>query len=111
MLFYFQVVFEPKEITARSSEMSKSAEKNVSSFSPKSTGGISFDATTAELMELFNNEEFQSVSQMTNHLLADESSWKQNCSYDLPLATSSEKEYLDLSCFSGIIGELDLSVE
>nr|XP_050853733.1 uncharacterized protein LOC127065440 isoform X2 [Vespula vulgaris] len=105
------VVFEPKEITARSSEMSKSAEKNVSSFSPKSTGGISFDATTAELMELFNNEEFQSVSQMTNHLLADESSWKQNCSYDLPLATSSEKEYLDLSCFSGIIGELDLSVE
>ncbi|XP_035719189.1 uncharacterized protein LOC118440376 isoform X1 [Vespa mandarinia] len=105
------VVFEPKEITARSSEMSKSAEKCVSSFSSKSAGGISFDATTAELMAQFNNEEFQSISQMTSHLLADESSWKQNCSYDLPLATSSEKEYLDLSCFSGIIGELDLSVE
>lgn len=103
------VVFEPSEIAARSSEMSTG--KQTSLFSPKSSDGISFDATTAELMAQFNNEEFHSASQMNSQLLADEAAWKQNCSYALPLATSSEKEYLDLSCFSGIIGELDLSVE
>lgn len=62
-------------------------------------------------MAQFNSEEFRPASEMASQLLADEVSWQQNYSYALPIATSTEKEYLSLSCFSGIIGELDLSVE
>lgn len=72
---------------------------------------ITFDSTTAELMAQFNNEDFRPASEMVNQMLADEVSWQQNYPYALPTTASSEKEYLNLSCFSGIMGELDLSVE
>ncbi|XP_076393461.1 spindle defective 2 isoform X3 [Megachile rotundata] len=105
------VVFEPNEISARSSGLSRSSEKCRSSTSSKNVNAITFDTTTAELMAQFNNEEFHPASEMASRLLADEVSWQQNYSYALPTTTSAEKEYLNLSCFSGIIGELDLSVE
>ncbi|XP_043494770.1 uncharacterized protein LOC122519426 isoform X1 [Polistes fuscatus] len=105
------VVFKLDEITARSSEMSKN-EKLESFFSPKSARGISFDTVIAEQQAVqFKDEEFYSISQINSHLLADEPSWKQNYTYNSPLATNSEKEYLNLSCFSGIIGDADVSVE
>ncbi|XP_060816433.1 uncharacterized protein LOC132907390 [Bombus pascuorum] len=106
------VVFEPKEISARSSGLSRSSETNLSSSaSSKSLNQITFDATTAELMAQFNNEDFRPASEMASQMLADEVSWQQNYPYALPTTASSEKEYLNLSCFSGIMGELDLSVE
>ncbi|XP_050470403.1 uncharacterized protein LOC126863839 isoform X3 [Bombus huntii] len=106
------VVFEPKEISARSSGLSRNSENNLSSSaSSKSLNQITFDSTTAELMAQFNNEDFRPASEMVNQMLADEVSWQQNYPYALPTTVSSEKEYLNLSCFSGIMGELDLSVE
>ncbi|XP_068988942.1 uncharacterized protein spd-2 [Bombus flavifrons] len=106
------VVFEPKEISARSSGLSRSSENNLSlSTSSKSLNQITFDATTAELMAQFNNEDFRPASEMVSQMLADEVSWQQDYPYALPTTASSEKEYLNLSCFSGIMGELDLSVE
>ena len=105
------VVFEPNEISARSSGLSRSSEKRLSSASSKNANAITFDTTTAELMAQFNNEEFRPASEMVSQMLADEVSWQQNYSYALPTTASTDKEYLNLSCFSGIIGELDLSVE
>ncbi|XP_043252688.1 uncharacterized protein LOC122397529 isoform X1 [Colletes gigas] len=102
------IAFVPNEISARSSGLSRSSEKQLSSLSDKNVNAITFDSTTAELMAQFNNEEFHSASGMASQLLADDLSWQQNYSYALP---TTEKEYLNLSCFSGIIGELDLSVE
>ncbi|XP_076756265.1 spindle defective 2 [Xylocopa sonorina] len=105
------IVFEPNEISARSSGLSRNSEKRFSSLSSKNLNKITFDTTTAELMAQFGNEEFRSASEMASQMLADEVSWHQNYSYALPTTTSTDKEYLNLSCFSGIIGELDLSVE
>lgn len=106
------VVFEPNEISARSSGLSSNARKLSVTSSSKSLNAMSFDSTTADLMaQLAQNEEFRPGSEMASQLLADEESWQQNYPYALPNTTSTEKEYLNLSCFSGIIGELDLSVE
>ncbi|OAD54785.1 hypothetical protein WN48_05984 [Eufriesea mexicana] len=106
------VVFEPNEISARSSGLSRNSVKCLSSSSSsKNLNTISFDTTTADFMAQFNSEEFRPASEMASQMLADEVSWQQNYSYALPTTTSNEKEYLNLSCFSGIIGELDLSVE
>ncbi|XP_076167706.1 spindle defective 2 isoform X3 [Ptiloglossa arizonensis] len=105
------IVFVPNEISARSSGLSRSSEKCLSSLSSKNVNTITFDTTTAELMAQFNNEEFHPASEMASQMLADEVSWQQNYSYALPIGASAEKEYLNLSSFSGIIGELDLSVE
>ncbi|XP_061938216.1 uncharacterized protein LOC107995913 isoform X2 [Apis cerana] len=105
------VIFEPNEISARSSGLSRNSEKCLSSSSSsKNLNTITFDTTTAELMAQFNNEDFRPASEMTSQFIADEASWQQNYSYALP-TTSTEKEHLDLSCFSGVIGELDISVE
>ncbi|XP_015438820.1 PREDICTED: LOW QUALITY PROTEIN: uncharacterized protein LOC107193823 [Dufourea novaeangliae] len=104
------VIFEPNEISARSSGLSRGSAKRLSTLSNKNVNAITFDSTTAEIMAQFNNEEFRPASEMASQMLADEVSWQQNYSYALP-TTSAEKEYLNLSCFSGIIGELDLSVE
>lgn len=105
------IIFEPNEITARSSGLSRNSEKCLSSLSSnKNLNTITFDSTTAEFMAQFNNEDFRSASEMTSQFIADEASWQQNYSYALP-TTSSGKEHLDLSCFSGVIGELDISVE
>ena len=106
------VVFEPKEISARSSGLSRSSENNLSSLaSSKNLNQMTFDATTAEFMAQFSNEDFRPASEMVSQLLADEASWQQSYPYALPTTASSEKEYLNFSCFSGIMGELDLSVE
>ncbi|XP_076290421.1 spindle defective 2 isoform X3 [Lasioglossum baleicum] len=105
------VVFEPNEISARSSGLSRRSEKHSSTTSSKNVNGITFDSTAAELMAQFGNEDFRPASEMASQMLADEVSWQQNYSYALPETDVAEKEYLNLSCFSGIIGELDLSVE
>ncbi|XP_050579372.1 uncharacterized protein LOC126917036 isoform X2 [Bombus affinis] len=106
------VVFEPKEISARSSGLSRSSENNLSSLaSSKNLNQMTFDTTTAEFMAQFSNEDFRPASEMVSQLLADEASWQQSYPYALPTTASSEKEYLNFSCFSGIMGELDLSVE
>lgn len=102
------VLFEPKEITARSSEMSKTS----ACFMPNSSQtGFSLNSTAAEMMAQFGQEEFQSDSRVMNQLLADELSWRENYSYAMPAAINNpEKEHLEFSCFSGIIGDGDLSV-
>ncbi|XP_026670339.1 uncharacterized protein LOC108626103 isoform X2 [Ceratina calcarata] len=106
------VIFEPNEISARSSGLSNTTRKLSTTSSNKSLNAMSFDSTTAELMaQLAQNEEFRPASEMASQMLADEVSWQQNYPYALPTTTPTEKEYLNLSCFSGIIGELDLSVE
>ncbi|XP_076647679.1 spindle defective 2 isoform X1 [Halictus rubicundus] len=105
------VVFEPNEISARSSGLSRRSEKRLSTTSSTNMNGITFDSTAAELMAQFGNEEFRPASEMASQMMADEVSWEQNYSYALPATDLAEKEYLNLSCFSGIIGELDLSVE
>ncbi|XP_078046228.1 spindle defective 2 isoform X2 [Augochlora pura] len=105
------VVFEPNEISARSSGLSRSSQKRLSITSDKNVNTITFDSTEAELMAQFENEEFRPASEMASQMLADEASWQQNYSYALPTTTLAEKDYLNLSCFSGIIGDLDLSVE
>ncbi|XP_006619497.1 uncharacterized protein LOC102681909 isoform X1 [Apis dorsata] len=105
------VIFEPNEITARSSGLSRNSEKCLSSLSSsKNLNTITFDTTTAEFMAQFSNEDFRPASEMASQFIADEASWQQNYSYALP-TTSTGKEHLDLSCFSGVIGELDISVE
>ncbi|XP_015608728.1 uncharacterized protein LOC107274266 [Cephus cinctus] len=105
------IVFEPAEITARSSGMSNSQEKSIPSNSIASSAGFSFNSGAAELMAKFENEDFLSGSQAGSRMLADEVSFQQNCSYALPRTTNNEEERLELSCFSGIIGDLDLSLE
>nr|XP_033342549.1 uncharacterized protein LOC117229834 isoform X1 [Megalopta genalis] len=105
------IVFEPNEISARSSGLSRSSQKRLSVTSDQNVNAITFNSTDAELMAQFGNEEFRPASEMASQLLADEASWQQNYSYALPTTTLAEKEYLNLSCFSGIIGDLDLSVE
>ena len=74
-------------------------------------GGLSFNSTAAEIMAQFAGEEFQSDSRMIDQMMADEISWRQNYQFSVPLGSSGEKERLDLSCFSGIIGDFDLSLE
>ncbi|XP_043267415.1 uncharacterized protein spd-2 isoform X2 [Venturia canescens] len=103
--------FEPSEITARSSAMSKSMENKDAQSSIESSSGISFGSAAAQLMAQFENEDFQSGSLMSNQFLADELSFQQNALYALPVATSTEKEHLSLSCFSGIIGDMDLTID
>ncbi|XP_011304935.1 uncharacterized protein spd-2 [Fopius arisanus] len=98
------VVFEPTEITGRSSEKSRSPNTSPSQFK---NDGFSFNSTAAELMAKFANEDFLSGSKLNSQLSADESSWNQN----LEPIRSTERERLNFSCFSGIIGDMDLSLE
>ncbi|XP_043515781.1 uncharacterized protein LOC122531709 isoform X1 [Frieseomelitta varia] len=107
------VVFEPNEITARSSGLSRHSEKRLSSSvaSSKNLNQIIFDTATAEFMAKFNSEDFRSASDMASQMLADEMSWQQNYSYALPTTSATENDCLNLSCFSGITGEQDLFIE
>ncbi|XP_008545449.1 uncharacterized protein LOC103569755 [Microplitis demolitor] len=134
-LNFTSVSFEPAEFTGRSSiinDGSTSALTSVlSSFKGNNSNsyGFSFNSTAAELMEKFGNDDFLSGSQFNNKLANDELSWRQNFDPIPPSATASippstnsngnnknnnnnynKKEHLDLTCFSGIIGELDLSI-
>ncbi|XP_063975658.1 uncharacterized protein LOC135161736 [Diachasmimorpha longicaudata] len=97
------VVFEPNEITGRSSAKVGSP---VTPPSKYKTDGFSFNSTAAELMAKFSNEDFLSGSRMNSQLSADECSWKQNVN-----PVTADHERLDFSCFSGIIGDMDLSLE
>jgi len=63
-----------------------------------------------EIMAQLNDEEFLSGSKMADQLSADEVHWQQDHTFFMPVM-STEKQRLDLSSFSGIIGQLDLSVE
>ncbi|XP_046740722.1 uncharacterized protein LOC124408088 isoform X2 [Diprion similis] len=108
-----QIIFKPTEISARSSVLNNSFDKSIgSSTSSKSRDGISFDTSAAaELIAQFGDEDFQSGSRVESRMVADELSWNQNYPYAMPMNTlsSGEKERLELSCFSGIVGDFDLS--
>lgn len=63
-----------------------------------------------KIMEQFNNEEFLSGSKVAEQLSIDEARWQQDRTYCMPIS-STEMQKLDLTSFSGVIGQLDLSVE
>lgn len=64
-----------------------------------------------EIMAQFNDEEFLSSSKMAEQLSVDEARWQQqDCTFSIPVM-GAEKQKLDFSAFSGIIGQMDLSVE
>ncbi|XP_011347218.1 uncharacterized protein LOC105285003 isoform X2 [Ooceraea biroi] len=107
------LTFEPNEITARSSGISSTT---IHSPLNKSSNGMNFSATEVmaqqnnKIMAQLNDEEFLSNSKMAEQLSADEVRWQQDRTFFMPVMTT-EKQKLDLSSFSGIIGQLDLSVE
>ncbi|EFN61997.1 hypothetical protein EAG_01750 [Camponotus floridanus] len=108
------VAFDPNEITARSSGVHNSAKEQ--SLSSKSFSGINFSTddimmqVNNKIMEQLNNEEFLSGSKVAEQLSIDEVRWQQDRTYCMPL-TNTEMQKLDLTSFSGVIGQLDLSVE
>lgn len=63
-----------------------------------------------EMMAEINNEKFLSGSKMAEQLSIDEARWQQDRTYYMP-NMNSEKQKIDFSSFSGIIGDLDLSIE
>lgn len=99
---------------ARSSGVSSSTKRQ----SPvnKSFIGINFNKDDMmaqldnEMMSEINNEEFLSSSKCAEQLSIDQACWQQNHTYCMP-ATNPEKQKIDFSFLSGIIGELDLSIE
>lgn len=58
-------------------------------------------------MQQLNNEEFLSGSKVAEQLSIDEARWQQDRTYCM----NAEMQKLDLTSFSGVIGQLDLSVE
>jgi len=108
------VTFEPNEIMARSSGISSSVKRK----SPinQSFNGIDFSKDDImaqlnnEMMAEINNEEFLSSSKWAEQLSIDQACWQQNHTYCMPV-TSTEKQKINLSSLSGIIGEVDLSIE
>lgn len=62
------------------------------------------------MMAVLNNEEFLSGSKMAEQLSIDEACWQQNRTYCMPVM-NTEKQKVDFGSFSGIIGDLDLSIE
>ncbi|KAK0179207.1 hypothetical protein PV327_008020 [Microctonus hyperodae] len=106
------VTFEPNEFTARSSEMSKSTsdldEAKSISQSKCDINGFSFNSTAAELMAKFADDDFISGSRISNQLDADEMSCRQNFN-SIPIPTENER--LEFSCFSGIMGDIDLTID
>lgn len=75
--------------------------------------GINFNSITDELIaqlnKEYNEEEFLSGTQIPAQLSLDEAHWQPNDTYSMP-AVSTEKQELDCSAFSGIIGQVDLSI-
>ncbi|XP_012060871.1 PREDICTED: uncharacterized protein LOC105624121 [Atta cephalotes] len=104
------VTFEPNEITARSSGVSSSAKRQ--SLINLSFHGISFNKN--DIMAL--NNEMMSEEFLTNSKGAEQLSMDQTCfaphnlTYCMP-GMKTEKQKIDFSTLSGIIGELDLSIE
>ncbi|XP_014207554.1 uncharacterized protein LOC106638742 [Copidosoma floridanum] len=115
------IIFEPSEMTGRSSEYqnsykitsdcpNKSKNDKNETFAAQSFSGISYNSNIAEVMEQFGNEEFMSGSKVGNQILADEISWRKNQLESVPTG-EIENDRLELSCFSGVIGSGDLTVE
>ncbi|KAG5336180.1 CE192 protein, partial [Acromyrmex heyeri] len=104
------VTFEPNEITARSSGVSSSAKRQ--SLINLSFHGISFNKN--DIMALNNemmSEEFLSNSKGAEQLSMDQTCFApHNLTYCMP-GMKTEKQKIDFSTLSGIIGELDLSIE
>ncbi|XP_018358203.1 PREDICTED: LOW QUALITY PROTEIN: uncharacterized protein LOC108757997 [Trachymyrmex cornetzi] len=104
------VTFEPNEITARSSGVSSSAKRQ--SLINLSFHGISFNKN--DIMALNNemmSEEFLSSSKGAEQLSMDQTCFApHNLTYCMP-GMKTEKQKIDFSTLSGIIGELDLSIE
>ncbi|EGI63495.1 PREDICTED: uncharacterized protein LOC105148070 isoform X2 [Acromyrmex echinatior] len=104
------VTFEPNEITARSSGVSSSAKRQ--SLINLSFHGISFNKN--DIMTLNNemmSEEFLSNSKGAEQLSMDQTCFApHNFTYCMP-GMKTEKQKIDFSTLSGIIGELDLSIE
>lgn len=63
-----------------------------------------------EMMVEINNENFLSGSKMAEQLSIDEACWQQNRTYCMP-DINPEKQKIDFSSFSGIIGDVNLSIE
>lgn len=61
-------------------------------------------------MAQLNKEEFLSGSKIAEQLSIDEARWQQDRTYLMPIM-NTEKQKLDLTSFSGIMGQLDLSTE
>lgn len=70
-----------------------------------------YDKCTADLINQFQDEEFKSSSQMSSFFLEAEKSCLQNHPFNIPTSKNTGDKHLDLSCFSGIIGELELSIQ
>ncbi|XP_072748129.1 uncharacterized protein [Anoplolepis gracilipes] len=110
-----EVTFDPNEIMARSTDVIDGAKTQ--SLLTDSFNNINFN--TADIMAQLNNEmmvklnneeEFLSGSKITEQLSVDEARWHQDRTYCMPVA-NTEKQKLDLTSFSGIMGQLDLTVE
>ncbi|XP_018403102.1 PREDICTED: uncharacterized protein LOC108780026 [Cyphomyrmex costatus] len=105
------VTFEPNEITARSSGVSNSAKRQ--SLINLSFPGISFNKN--DIMTQLNNE-MMTEEFLSNTKGAEQLSMDQTCfapHHNFTYCTSGTKigKQKDLSILSGIIGELDLSIE
>ncbi|XP_011874968.1 PREDICTED: uncharacterized protein LOC105565956 isoform X2 [Vollenhovia emeryi] len=107
-------IFEPSEISARSSGISSSAKRHSPVNNLFDGTGISENDIIAQLNnEMFadiNNEEFLSGSKMAERLFADQACWQQNNTYSMPVANSGKQKVND-SNFSGFMGEQDLTVD
>ncbi|EFN75141.1 hypothetical protein EAI_15548 [Harpegnathos saltator] len=99
----------PNEISAHSSTLSSTIEQSLLNIS---SDGINLNSITNELAQFqkeFNDEEFLSGSQVPAQLSIDEAHWRQNDTYSMSVM-DTEKQELDCSSFSGIIGPVDLSI-
>ncbi|XP_020290598.1 uncharacterized protein LOC109858098 isoform X2 [Pseudomyrmex gracilis] len=108
------LIFEPTEITARSSEVTSSSitiplnkSCNATSFASEE---IMAQLNNDDIMAQINEENFLSGSKLAEKLSVDEACWQQDHTYVMP-APSTEKQQLELSSFSGIFGQHNLSVE
>lgn len=64
----------------------------------------------SDIIAQISEENFLSGSKMAEKLLVDEACWQQDHTYIMP-GPSTEKQQLELSSFSGIFGQHNLSVE
>lgn len=122
--------FDPNEITARSSSMSPHPKiQNTSSSSSTTTieatvtasastvtenfqsDNFSFNSAAAELISKFSNDDFLSGSRLHSQLDADQRSYVNNYNPIPLLENTKDKDRMEFSCFSGVMGDLDLSVE
>ncbi|XP_029166883.1 LOW QUALITY PROTEIN: uncharacterized protein LOC114937540 [Nylanderia fulva] len=110
------VTFDPNEITARSSPSDDDNSVKKQSVLSKTFNGINFSMedimaqANNEMIAQLNNEEFLSGSKIAEQLSVDEAHWQQDRTFCMPVM-NTEKQKLNLSSFSGIMGHLDLTSE